>query len=108
MSEHIFDREKWAQMTIFEQMGNIGSEVGRALRAKAHGDAESLQGALYRGLDLFDATAEVWAAKKSPRTGEILRARELFVQAATTEISDPTLEEYFTQFALVARMRQFA
>jgi len=108
MSEHVFDRQKWAGMTIFEQMGNIGSEVGRALRAKAHGDNESLQGAFYRGLDLFDATAEVWAAQRSPRTTEILRAREQFVQAIVTSKVDLKLEDYFTQYAIVARMRQFA
>jgi len=28
------DRARWAGMTIFEQMGNIGSEVGRTLKAK--------------------------------------------------------------------------
>src|SRR4249920_1880152 len=107
MSKHVFDRQKWAALTIFEQMGNIGSEVGRALRAKAHGDTESLQGAFYRGLDLFDATAESWAAKGSPRTAEILRAREQFVQSIITDVADSKLEDYFTQYAIVARTRQF-
>jgi len=27
------DRERWAKMTINEQMGNIGSEVGRAMNS---------------------------------------------------------------------------
>lgn len=37
MSKHIFDKEKWRKMTIFEKMGNIGSEVGRAFSAKRRG-----------------------------------------------------------------------
>jgi hypothetical protein len=106
MSRHVFDRQKWAKLTIFEQMGNIGSEVGRALSAKHRGDNESMRGALYRGLDLFDVTAETWAAKKSPRTGEILRARELFVRSILTDREDTTLENYFMQFAIAARLHR--
>ena len=79
MSEYVFDKRRWAAMTMFEQMGNIGSEVGRALAAKRRGDEQSMRGALYRGLDLIDATAESWARQKSPRrTTELLRAREQF------------------------------
>ncbi|MDR2556164.1 MAG: hypothetical protein LBC49_00435 [Bacteroidales bacterium] len=31
------DKERWAQLNIFQQMGNIGSEVGRAIKAKREG-----------------------------------------------------------------------
>lgn len=106
MSEHVFNKEKWAALTLFEQMGNIGSEVGRALAAKRRHDDVSMQGAFYRGLDLFDATSEVWAHKKSPRTKEILRARELFAQSILTDIQDLTLEDYFMQFAIAARLNR--
>ena len=103
MSRHTFDVLAWARMTMFEQMGNIGSEVSRALAAKRQGDEKSATAALYRGLDLIDATAEAWALKRSARTRELLRARELFVQSVTTDIEDKTLETYFLQFAIVAR-----
>lgn len=106
MSKHVFDREKWARLTIFEQMGNIGSEVGRALAAKRRGDEESMRGALYRGLDLLDATAEVLAKAKPARAAEVLRARELFAQTITTEVEDHTLENYFMQFAIAARLQR--
>lgn len=108
MSEHVFDRKKWAQLSIFEQMGNIGSEVGRALRAKARSDDVSMEAAFRRGLDLLDATAEICAGQESRRTGEILRARELFVSAILTDYDDPKLEDYFMQFAMAARLRQHA
>lgn len=98
MSEHIFDKEKWRKMTIFEQMGNIGSEVGRAFSAKRRGDEAAMNGALYRGLDLFDATAEQLAQQKSPKLREVLRAREQFA-----ELKDESLEQYFMNFALAAR-----
>ncbi len=108
MSNYQIDRAKWRKLTIFEQMGNVGSEVGRALAAKRQGDTERAQAALYRGLDLFDATAEVWAAQKSPRTREILRAREQFVSAVEESEGDSKLEDYFMQFAVAARLRQLS
>jgi len=103
MSSHVFDRQRWAAMTMFEQMGNIGSEVGRALSAKHRHDRIAMEGALYRGLDLIDCTVELWSAQKSPRVRELLRARELLVESITTDHEDPTLENYFFQYAFAAR-----
>ena len=34
MANYEIDRERWAKLTIFEQMGNIGAEVGRAASGK--------------------------------------------------------------------------
>jgi len=106
MSNYQMDRERWAQFSIFEQMGNIGSEVGRAINAWRKGDTARADGAIYRALDLFDATAEVWAKRKSPKTREVLRARECFVAlfyGGTFEQDADALERYFMQFALAAR-----
>ncbi len=103
MSSHIFDTAAWAKMDIFNQMGNIGSEVGRALTAKRQGKAERTQAAFERGLDLIDITARDWANKKRPGLKELLYARELFVESITTDKVDPTLEAYFMQFAVAAR-----
>jgi len=33
MDNYKIDRERWARLTFYEQMGNIGSEVGRAIIA---------------------------------------------------------------------------
>lgn len=98
MSEHVFDREKWQSLTIFEQMGNIGSEVGRAFAARRRGDTAAMTGAWQRGLDLLDATAEQLARQKSPKLREVLRARELFAG-----MEDESLENYFMWFAVAAR-----
>jgi len=104
------ERERWAQLTIFEQMGNIGSEVGRAINAQRRGKTERMNGAIDRAIDLFDATAAVWAQKKSPRTREILRAKEQFLGLffgdadEVAAIDADGLERYFMQFAAAARM----
>lgn len=106
MSSYDFDKSAWWRMDIFEQMGNIGMEVGRALRAKHSGNVQNTRGALYRGLDLLDASVEQLAKDKSPRLREVLRARELFVQTIMTEDEDPKLEDYFMHFAFTARLNR--
>ncbi len=101
MSEYIFDRKKWQAMTILEQMGNIGSEVGRAFSAQRRGDDIAMRGALYRGLDLIDATVEKLSHDRSPKLREVLRAREQLA-----EMKDASLEDYFMHFAIAARNKR--
>jgi hypothetical protein len=93
-------------MNVFNQMGNIGSEVGRALSAKRQGKAERCQAAFYRGLDLIDETARLWATQKRAGLKELLYARELFAESVTTDKVDPTLEAYFMHFAVAARLNR--
>ena len=97
---------RWRTLSLAEQMGNAGSEVGRAIRAKALGQPERLSGAMTRALELIDLTMEDerWAG---PRRHEIARARELVcdylagdnLYASTAE----SLDAYFTAFAYAAR-----
>jgi hypothetical protein len=110
MSSYAVDRERWAQMDIVNQMGNIGSEVGRAIAAKRRGDAERQQGAITRAFDLFDATIETLAAQRSPRLREVLLARDQFSALFYDDhFSDAdALERYFTWFAVAARARHKA
>jgi hypothetical protein len=101
MNSHEFNKEKWAKLSLFEQMGNIGSEVGRSMNALQRGDKESLDGAYRRGLDLIDATIDAWDSE--PRKRELLRARELFTNAIESQKIDRQLDNYFMQFAIAAR-----
>ncbi len=102
MSKHVFDRAAWSQLDMYNQMGNIGSEVGRALTAKKLGKQDRMMSAFYRGMDLINATVEDWVAReKSPR--ELLIAREQFAKSILTDDEDATLEKYFMNFAIAAR-----
>ena len=100
---------RWFQLSIFEQMGNIGSEVSRAARWQGK-DEKLFQGAVERALELFDLTLEDPRWRGMGRRYEIARARELFCAAAYGgEAYGSTLENlqpYFDWFALVARGRQ--
>lgn len=103
MTSHVFNSKNWAEMDVFNQMGNIGSEVGRALNAKRQGKPERCQAAFYRGLDLIDETAQLWAVQKRSGLRELLYARDQFAESITTSKVDATLEDYFMQFAIAAR-----
>ena len=104
-NEHFYtiDRDRWKQLSILDQMGNIGSEVGRTLKLKRNG--EDFRDALIRALDLFDATVELLVLTKSHRTKEVLRARDQFLQALFIS-DDLSIEAYFMQFAIAARINR--
>lgn len=96
---------RWSTFSLLEQMGNVGSEVGRAIRAHAGGNASRFDHALARALELFDLTAadDRW---KGARRREILRAREefcrLFFDVDVSPGSAKSLERYFLHFAQAA------
>ncbi len=107
MSIHKTLDERWAQMPLAEQMGNIGSEVSRATLFYKKGDAEKCFNAVARGLELIDLSLS--AAQKANRKGalkELSRAREFFCEIFlgnnyTQEIQ--SFQEYFDQFAIASR-----
>ncbi len=106
MSNYQIDRERWAAMTIQEQMGNIGSEVGRSINAWRVHDINRFEGALNRALDLFDATTEQLVRKRSPRSKEVLRSKDQFLALFFDDKFDSdaeAIENYFMQYALAAR-----
>ncbi len=96
---------KWGELTLMEQLANIGSEVGRAARAKSLGNEGRLAGALDRGLELFDLTLA--DARWAGRRREIARAREIvcdFLVGANVHGSSPgSLDGYFRPFMVAAR-----
>lgn len=94
------NRDEWARLSLFEQLGNIGSEVGRSLKMKRKG--RNFEPALIRALDLFDATVSGLIKKHPHRAGEVLRAKECFLDALYIK-DDPSIETYFHQFAMAVR-----
>ena len=97
---------RWWKMTLAEQLGNAGADVGRAVRARSAGDAERLVAALDRALELLDLTLadRRWAG---PRRREIARAREVVCDFLVGDndygSTSESIEAYFTAFALAAR-----
>lgn len=107
MTDYRVNREASAQKNIFEQMGNIYSEVGRSFKAKSVRENDRANDALVRALDLFDATIEVLIAKKSPRAREVLRAKDQYLSAFYENTADEqAIDKYFMQYAVAARLRK--
>lgn len=97
------DMQKWRELSLLERLGNIASEVGRALAAKKRGDVPNMQAAFYRGLDLFDATARL--ETNSHRLREILRGREEFARVIQNDTDDNSLEMHYMNYAIAARSK---
>jgi hypothetical protein len=96
-------------MTIFDQMGNIYSEVGRSFNAKRRQDNANYVQAVTRAIDLFDATIDVLIARHSPQSKEVLRAKEEFLNACAGNAKPEeiqSLDRYFMQFAIAARLNR--
>lgn len=99
--------EGWAQLELVEQLGNVGSEVERAIRAHEAGRRNRFDSALERALELFDLTARDprW---RGHRCQEVLRAREefcrLFLDPDVPTGSARGLRRYFFGFAWAARV----
>ena len=96
---------RWQELTLLEQLANIGSEVGRATRAKSLGNEQRLANALDRCLELFDLTLadDRWYRRRR----EIARAREVvcdfLVGDNDARSTAESLDAYFLPFAVAAR-----
>ena len=96
---------RWFELSLKEQMGNIGSEVSRAGRWQ-NKDEKLFWGAVERALELFDLTLA--DPRWKGRRREIARAREVFCDAVyggkEYKSSFQNLQPYFDQFAFAARI----
>ena len=108
MNEYKFPRERWAQLSFDEQMGNIGSEVGRAIIAHRNGNEMRKNRAIDRAIDLFSATVDVTIGTPySYRIKEVLRARDEFLRLFFDDTFDcdaMNIDRYFMNFAFAARI----
>ena len=110
MTDYTIDRVRWANMSIFDQMGNISSEVGRSFNARRQGQVENENLAMVRALDLFDATIDDLIARKSIRSKEVIRSKEQYLSTLLNpnfdEKAGASIEKYFMQFAIAARLNK--
>lgn len=96
-------------MTLGEQLGNAGADVGRAIRARESGNEPRLAAAFARALAQLDLTLADprWAGH---RRREIARAREVvcdLLAGDNTYGSTPaSVEQWFMAYAAEARRRR--
>lgn len=105
MQHSTLEKGKWFELSLYEQMGNIGTEVGRIVRAKNQNDQQALDNARDRSLELFDLT--IADPKRKHQLKEIIRAREILVDCLDENIYNSDLasiDKYFMNFAMAARL----
>lgn len=96
---------EWNKLSLMEQMGNVGSEISRALNWRDK-DQKIYQNAIDRALELLNLV--MVDLRWRGRLKEIARARELLIDAILggkeykTSLND--LNKYFFNFALAARI----
>ncbi|MDO5481106.1 MAG: hypothetical protein Q4F60_02045 [Candidatus Saccharibacteria bacterium] len=105
--KHIHSTETyrdWMTHSITYQMGNIGSEVSRALKWTAKGNEARANKAIDRTLELFDFTIEA-NINNHARLTEILKARDEFCDYFFNQNSYHTnpaqMQKYYDGFALM-------
>lgn len=103
----------WGKMSFSEQMGNVGSEIHRALKWREKNKPELEQKAIERGLELLDMTvaAEGEHGVGEARLRELRRLRETlcdFFFGAQQYYSDAaSINRYFDCFAFkAAKLRE--
>lgn len=96
---------RWQTFSLMMQLANVGSEVGRALKAQEKSNVQQLQYCLDRALELLDFT--IADPKNRTRLREICRLREVvcdyFFGENTYRSTPPLFENYFMYLAIAAR-----
>jgi hypothetical protein len=96
---------RWHELSFFEQMANVGAEIGRTISWKNKGRADISQRAFERALELLDMT--VSDRKNRSRLRELLRVREALADCYVFDniyrSSDESWQRYFYPFQFAAR-----
>ena len=92
---------RWAQMSLAEQMLNIGSEISRANSWKAKGNEEHSRNAVYRAVELISLTIDAQRGKHD--LGEFTRLYEVvcdyYLGDNEYNSDGASLQRYFDVFA---------
>lgn len=98
---------RWFQLSFFEQMANIGSEVERTILWKERGNKKYSNKAFERALELLDLT--IANKKNKLRLKELTRLREVladfFIFDNEFSSSDKLWRNYFYPFNWAVRSK---
>ncbi len=99
-------QDRWKNLSLAEQLANVGSEVERALNWKGKGNEQYSVLAFHRALELLDFTIAV--TKGFARLRELTRLREALVDYFFSEnsfgSSPKSWRSYFYGFNYAARI----
>lgn len=100
---------RWAELSFAEQMGNVGSEVSRAIRWQSKGKTERMEQCVFRAVELLDLSIAAADKNDHPRLKELCRAREEICDHFLSDnklcSSPEQIMKYYDAFALTAQRR---
>jgi hypothetical protein len=98
---------RWQELSFFEQLANVGSEVERAIKWKNKSNTEYSRMAFERALELLDLTIE--HEKNPSHLRELSRLREMladyFAFSNSYQSTDKQWQNYFYSFNFAARIK---
>lgn len=97
---------KWFNLTLSEQLANVGSEVGRTVNWRNKDNQQYSNNAFERALELLDLT--ITDKKNIKRLKELTRLREILVDYFFGDnqylSTDESWQKYFYAFNYAARI----
>lgn len=103
------DLKTWSKLSIYDQMGTIGTEIGRTMSWRQNPHFGKPEEAFYRGLEYLDLSISD-PKNRGAKLKELCRVREVLVDwylgtklYSTTESS---LNSYFEPFAIASNLQR--
>ncbi len=97
-------KERWFQFSLFEQLSNIGADIGRAIKWKRRKKSEDSECAFLRALELLSLT--IADPKNRGRLKEIVRLKEVLLDYFYGDnqygYTDEAWNNYFDYYAFAA------
>ena len=101
----MINQQRWRILTFYQQMGNIASELSRAIKFKNQNDTEHMNFSLMRLMELMDLTID--DKKNKSRLRELCRFKEVlsdwYCQTHVYDVDPESLKSYSLNFAMMAR-----
>ena len=104
----MIDKTKWFNYSFYQQMGNIASELSRAIIFENRNNDDHKRASLLRLIELLDLTKE--DPKNKKRLKELCRFKEVVADwysgQKTYHVHPESLKSYAMQFAILAAKRK--
>lgn len=99
---------RWFELSLIEQLANIGMDIERTIRWKQKGNIESSMQAFERALDLLNLS--IVDVKNSKRLKELTRTREALIDYFMCDneygSTDKSWQDYFYPFNYAVALRR--
>ncbi len=101
------DYQTWQRLSIYDQLGTIGTEIGRTITWRHNPQFGKPESAFFRGLEYLDLTISD-PKNLGPKLKELCRVREVLVDwyygSEIYAATDDELTRYFEPFAIASNL----